>query len=509
MLALSVLAVAWGQALSGTYEIVNANSGMLLDDPASSTSDGAFMDQWTGNGGANQHWTVASLGGGLYEIANSDSGLALEVYGQSTSVGAGVDQWQYWGGSNQQWHLGELANGAYEITNANSSLSLEVAKQSLADGGSIDQASWWAGANQQWFLLPMSVQGTVAPGSASSGARASTFHGFNWACPGDNYQDGPLVLSGLSLPSSHAAVESVAASVLGEFKRVGANTVRIPINPETAIGSWWGSYRGVIDEATHLGMKVVIANWTGTGRAGTVNDTPSFFNMWDVVVTAYNPNPNVYFEILNEPYGYSSAAWLGVVSSWLQRYPTVSHSRVLVGGTGYCQNIPAVGSSPLCTGCLFSVHDYGFWNSRDTSRTGWIESLSNQVGAFSERTVLTEFGAPMTRGWDYAGSDLGNNGIASINGFCDYCHDADMGSIYWPGLRDGDSYSMFALGRGAALELNSPTGLDVVQYGWRSGPALSKGSTELQNRGHERDARDRREACRGSLTKIRASNNVR
>jgi hypothetical protein len=122
------------------------------------------------------------------------------------------------------------------------------------------------------------------------------------------------------------------------------------------------------------------------------------------------------------------------------------------------------------------VHDYGFWNSGDASRTSWNESLSKEVGGFNERTVLTEFGAPMTRGWNYAGSDLGNNGIASLNGFCDYCHDADMGSIYWPGLRDGDRYSMFTRGRGTALEVNSQTGLDLVRFGWRSAPKVSRGS---------------------------------
>ncbi len=328
LLGLAAISVAsFGQTFSGNYEIVNANSGMLLDVPGASTSNGANMDQWTGNNGSNQQWTLTSLGGGQYEILNAHSGLALEVYNQSTSNGAAVDQWSYWGGASQKWTLTSLGGGLYEIVNVNSGLPLEINGQSLSDGGSVDQWSYWGGASQKWYILSTSISGTVQPTSGGSGAAASTFHGINWADPSDNYIDGPLQPSGLSTGQSYATVESTAYTVLNTFQGVGANTVRVPINPQTAIGTWWSSYKGIIDEATGLGMKVIIGNWTGTGNAGTVNDLPSFYKMWDVVVAAYNGNPNVYFEILNEPYGYSTSAWLSVVSQWkaaLSGFPWVA-----------------------------------------------------------------------------------------------------------------------------------------------------------------------------------------
>jgi len=456
---------ALGQISSGNYEIVNANSGMLLEDPGYSTSNGTDMDQWTGNGGSNQQWAVTSLGSGKYEIVNAYSGLALEVSGQSTSNGALVDQWSYWAGANQQWTISSAGSGVYEVANVNSGLALEVNGQSLADGGSIDQWSWWSGANQEWYFVPTTVSGTVKPSSGGSGVSASNFHGFNWADPSDNYIDGPLVLSGLTEEQSYSAVESVADAVLSAFKGGGANTVRIPINPQTALGTWWSSYKGVIDEATSLGMKVIIGNWTGSGNAGTVNDLPSFYKMWDTVVSAYNGNGNVYFEILNEPYGYSTSGWLSVVSQWLARYSTVAHGRVFVGGTGYCQNIPNVGGSSTTSGCLFSCHDYGFWNQSETSNTWFYSNLSGEVGSYSSRTVLTEFGADMNQGYNYQGGDQGNWQIASLNGFCNFCHATGMGSTYWAGLKTGDYYSMFALS-GSTMTLQSTSGLAVVQYGW-------------------------------------------
>jgi endoglucanase len=457
-----------GQTFSGYYEIVNAGSGMVLEVPAFSTSNGANLDQWIANGGANQQWSISSAGGGAYQILNANSGLAAEVYDQSTTNGATVDQWVWWGGANQQWTLSSLSNGFYELINKTSGLALEVSGASTADAGAIDQSAWNGDANQQWLILSVGVTGMVSAPSGGSGAAAAAFHGFNWADPRDNFVDGPLVLSGLSLTDNYAAVQSVAGFVLSAFSGVGANAVRIPINPETVIGSWWVNYKGAIDEAASLGMKVIVCPWTGSSdNNGMINDPACFWKMWDTVVADYNGNGNVYFEILNEPFGYSAADWLTVVADWLQRYPTVAHGRVFVGGTGPDQNIPAVASSGITSGCLFSVHDYGFYNSSNTSASSWYGSLAGEVGSHASSTVLTEFGASMTFGWNYAGGSQGNNQIASIIGFSDYCRSNQLGAIYWPGLRDGDSYSMFTRNtNNTAMSLNSPSGLDLVKYAW-------------------------------------------
>ena len=38
------------------YEIVNAYSHLVLEDPGSSTTEGIQTDQWSWNGTANQEW---------------------------------------------------------------------------------------------------------------------------------------------------------------------------------------------------------------------------------------------------------------------------------------------------------------------------------------------------------------------------------------------------------------------------------------------------------------------
>ena len=142
---LSLMSISRVVAFSGYYEIVNKNSGMVLEVSGESTNDGVNVDQWIGNGGANQQWTLSSLGSGYYEIINKNSGLALEVYGFGTTNGANVDQWSYGGGYNQQWTVTSLGNGCYGITNRNSGKVLDLAGWSLFNGAigiNFDDTAW-------------------------------------------------------------------------------------------------------------------------------------------------------------------------------------------------------------------------------------------------------------------------------------------------------------------------------------------------------------------------------
>ena len=48
--------------LSGTYELVNHNSGDLIDASGGATADGTPIVQWPANGGANQQWSLVKVG---------------------------------------------------------------------------------------------------------------------------------------------------------------------------------------------------------------------------------------------------------------------------------------------------------------------------------------------------------------------------------------------------------------------------------------------------------------
>jgi hypothetical protein len=93
------------------YTVKNIKSGLCLDVPNQSTSEGVQLDQWTCNGGTNQQWVFSSVGSytsssdRTYQLTALDSGMVADVTGQSTSAGAAVVQWPSNGGANQQWNI--------------------------------------------------------------------------------------------------------------------------------------------------------------------------------------------------------------------------------------------------------------------------------------------------------------------------------------------------------------------------------------------------------------------
>jgi hypothetical protein len=84
----------------GYFEVVNMNSDKALEEVGS--TPGTQLDQRTYAGTANQQWRVDTAGGYL-TLVNRASGLVADVFGASTSQGAAVDAWTSNGGANQQW----------------------------------------------------------------------------------------------------------------------------------------------------------------------------------------------------------------------------------------------------------------------------------------------------------------------------------------------------------------------------------------------------------------------
>ena len=90
----------------------------------------------------------------------------------------------------------------------------------------------------------------------------------------------------------------------------------MPIN-EPTVSSYWSTYTGAIDTALSKG-NVILAYWAySNGKPAT---TAAFNPMWDTVVAKYGSNPNAYFEVINEPYGYSTTDLNNFYNTWLTRY---------------------------------------------------------------------------------------------------------------------------------------------------------------------------------------------
>ncbi|SHN30151.1 RICIN domain-containing protein [Actinacidiphila paucisporea] len=128
---------------------------------------------------------------------------------------------------------------------------------------------------------------------------------------------------------------------------------------------------------------------------------------------------------------------------------------------------------------MLAVHDYSFFAGYE-DETEWANHIAAYIGGYADRTIATEWGGPMSpgskNGVQYDAIDYS---IPSGSFFADYVRGVSselrklgMGSVYWPGLRDGDWYSLTTRsGTGSAtrLSLVNPSGLTRLQYAWGDG----------------------------------------
>ena len=320
-----------------------------------------------------------------------------------------------------------------------------------------------------------SVLAATAISAVNSFAVTSQFRGVNWADKRDNFVSDVLVLSGMSLSDNYQSASVVADRVIGQFQELfGTNSVRIPVN-EPTVSKFWDTYTGVIDMALSKG-RVVMGYWGPAQPAGPKNMN-DWWSMWAKVVEKYGDHPNAYFEVFNEPHMYSKTELRDLYAEWLKNFPNVPRDHILLDGSGLAWNVPDVADDPRFEGCLFAVHEYTFWNMSITTEQGWKDSFKGKVGKYIDRTVCTEWGGAMSPGdkngvhYDYMdyNSTPTNYFMAYIRGMSDQLREWEMGSFYWPGLRDGDWYSMTKrTGEGAniKLEIVNQSGVDRMKMAW-------------------------------------------
>ncbi len=142
-----------GIVFSGTYRVINRNSGKAMDALNRGTANGTQIDQWSYNGGTNQRWAVTSLGYNQYKIVGVQSGRSLDVAGSATTNGTKVELWDYKGNNNQKYTFTSTSGGYFRITPAHATGScIEGGGSSTANGTIVDLRQYNGGNNQQWIL---------------------------------------------------------------------------------------------------------------------------------------------------------------------------------------------------------------------------------------------------------------------------------------------------------------------------------------------------------------------
>jgi hypothetical protein len=135
----------------GPYVVTNANSLLVLDDPAASGGSGVAIYQWAANGGLNQKWFFSFNGQGYYSIQNVASKLFLTDPGSASSVGVSLEQNTPLNTDAQLWSLTSTGNGIV-IRNKATGLVIDDSGLTKAEGAHIILWTVNGGVNQSWKL---------------------------------------------------------------------------------------------------------------------------------------------------------------------------------------------------------------------------------------------------------------------------------------------------------------------------------------------------------------------
>jgi len=134
------------------YWVRSVNSGLVMDDPESSTTSDTQLIQYPRTGHDNQKWMLALNTDGSWTLTNVSSGLCVAAEHASTSARVAVVQASCTDGTEQDWQLRPAGNGN-ELVNRNSGLCLDVAHASTTRRAPLIQYPCYGGTNQQWNLL--------------------------------------------------------------------------------------------------------------------------------------------------------------------------------------------------------------------------------------------------------------------------------------------------------------------------------------------------------------------
>ncbi|MEU4745128.1 carbohydrate-binding protein, partial [Actinosynnema sp. NPDC023658] len=134
-------AFSFGSSTGSRTGRITAASGKCVDVNGGSATDGAKIQLWTCNSGANQQWTID--GSTVRSL-----GKCMDVASGGTADGAAVQLATCNGATSQNWAAG--ANGS--LVNQKSSKCLDANGGSTADGTQLIIWTCHGGTNQRWTL---------------------------------------------------------------------------------------------------------------------------------------------------------------------------------------------------------------------------------------------------------------------------------------------------------------------------------------------------------------------
>lgn len=139
---------------AGRYVLRAAHSGKCMDVAASSTADGAVVQQYSCDGGAAQAFNLTRDSAGHYQLASAISGKIVEVSNAALTDGAAVQIWSNGRADNQRLSLFDRGNGQYDLRFKHSGKCIDVTGQYTTDSARLQQWGCNGQLNQRWSLTP-------------------------------------------------------------------------------------------------------------------------------------------------------------------------------------------------------------------------------------------------------------------------------------------------------------------------------------------------------------------
>jgi hypothetical protein len=140
---------------AGAWRLTNVRSGKSISVAASSTANGAAVQQLADTAGANQRYTATAVGD-AFELKARHSGKCLDVRDFSTAVGGVVHQWDCTRSGNQQWRL--VADGGTTPSNPVGKSAKRGIAYDVATTGDLNAlspgVSWWYNWSPRPKLAP-------------------------------------------------------------------------------------------------------------------------------------------------------------------------------------------------------------------------------------------------------------------------------------------------------------------------------------------------------------------
>ncbi|MFE4911290.1 ricin-type beta-trefoil lectin domain protein [Streptomyces sp. NPDC056652] len=362
--------------------------------------------------------------------------------------------------------------------------------------------TWMLAVLAVLVLVPLKTVSDASPAAADTRLAPGQFQGVHWSRLGDNFTFDRLVLQGLSPNDDYNSARTKADGMFAAFQStLGANTVRLPMNPATAS---WNTYNAVIDAATARGFKVVLSYWSEDG-SNRVTDSylPTWNRMWDTVIARYLANPLVYFDPMNEPVGFTTAEWLNFAANWITRASAAGLPRdrmfiegAQIDGGGWGSDLRPLCDDSRFNGVYLAMHRYAFPYEARTYAY-WVNDIKTLMGNCTDRTVIEEFGADADNGIDYDATPSATTPkeVAFLRAITDVIHDYGLGAIWCHGIGgrttspDHDSLNILrlfsAFGGGTQnLPLWEPNPTAVNRLLYAFGTSRSS-TTRLRNVGYD------------------------